>query len=601
MKRFLTIESVTRRYGAFAVLDNASAVISTDDHVGIIGRNGAGKTTLFRIITGEEEADDGKIGRSSDLKLGYLTQHDPYTMDETVIGFLTRETKLPPWECAQTAGKFHLHNDMLETRIGGLSGGYRMRIKLAAMLLQKPHMLLLDEPTNYLDLSTLIILERVLASFNGGTLIISHDREFLKRTTTKTLEVENGGLTLYPGGVEEYIEFKDEMREQAVAYNKGVEEKRKQLQDFIDRFHAKASKAAQARSKMKQIERLSTIQIAHQLKSVRIPIPPVEAKRGIAFETESLSIGYPERTVASNIRFTIERGRHVALLGNNGEGKTTMLRTIAGDLAAKDGAVRRGDNISLGYFAQHVYASIAPGDTVLSYLERMASQAPGKITTTQTILDLAGGFLFKGDAVKKSVSVLSGGERSRLCLAGLLLMKHDALLLDEPTNHLDIETVEALGDALRSYAGTIIFVSHDRTFVNLAATDIIEIGGGRVLMYPGTYEEYVWHLEQQEDEEEAAVTRESAQRSRPKENSVDEKRAARAEIRKLREQIQNAERDMERYDAERKELLKYFESNPADYSPEKHARLSELEKLIKESEAVWLTAQESLVVCEQKR
>ncbi len=491
MKVLLQLNDIHKSYGALVILKGATASFAENQKVGVIGRNGAGKSTLCKIITGHEEEDGGTITKSSSLRLSYLEQQDPYSLEETVIEFLRRHSGKEEWECGKIAGRFQLKRGLLETQIGALSGGYRTRVKLASMLLADPNFLILDEPTNFLDLKTLILLEEFLKDYRGGFLIVSHDREFLKKTCEDTLEIENGGCTFYPGSVEEHLIFKEEQKEQAISDNKNVEAKQKQLQAFVDRFRAKASKAAQAKSKMKQIKRMKTIEVGHPLSNVRIKIPPVERKNGFALRCGNLSIGYPEKQVAGGISVEVDQGSHVAVLGDNGQGKTTFLRTIAGDLAVKGGSYSWGYNLKIGYYAQHVFSELSSDMDVYTYLSEKADASVSR----QEILNMAGSFLFKGDDVKKKFSVLSGGERARACLAGLLLGKNHALLLDEPTNHLDFETVEVLGRALKSFAGTLFFISHDRTFVNWVATKIVEVKDGSVRLYPGKYEEYVYHLE----------------------------------------------------------------------------------------------------------
>ena len=430
MTVLLQVNAVCKAYGASIILENASAAFGDDQKIGVIGRNGAGKSTLCRIITGHETADSGAIIKNSVLKLSYLEQHDSFRPEETVVDFLMRTTGSEHWECAQVSARFNITNEMLEVPVRSLPGGYQTRVKLSAMLLGDPNFLILDEPSNYLDLNTLILLENFLLDFRGGFLVVSHDREFLKRTCDHTLEVEGGELTLYPGNIEEYFEFKGVQTAQIAAHNRGVEKKREQLQAFIDRFRAKASTASRAQSKMKQLSKLKTIEIAHPMSHVKIPIPPVESKAGIAFSCEGLTIGYPGKDVASGIEFEIDRGCRVAVLGDNGEGKTTLLRTMSGDLAPKRGSFRWGTGLKIAFYAQHVFSALDPEDDIYTHLLRESAEE----VTSQDILNMAGCFLFKGDDVKKKVKVLSGGERARLVLAGLLLSKsHVILLMSRPT------------------------------------------------------------------------------------------------------------------------------------------------------------------------
>src|SRR3989338_2456888 len=601
MPALLQVTKLHKSYGPVTILDEVTASFSTEQKIGCIGRNGAGKSTLCKIVTGHEEADSGSVSRSSDLRLSYLEQHDVFRLDETPLQFLERYTGVEEWRCGEMAGKFRLKNDILTAPMSSLPGGYRTRVKLAAMLLQDPNFLILDEPTNYLDLATLILLENFLREFNGGFIIVSHDREFLKKTCDNTLEVENGRLSLYPGSIEEYFEFKEEQLQHKLAFNKTIVRRKEELQEFIDRFRAKASTAARAKSKMKQLERLKTIEIEHTLSTVRIQLPYVEPKSGTAMVCDNLGIGYPDKTVAEKINLDIDRGARVAVLGDNGQGKTTFLRTIAGDLSPLEGSFRWGSNLKLAYYAQHVSQALHPQDDVFTHLQREAAPE----VKHQDVLNMAGCFLFKGDDVKKKVSVLSGGEKARLCLAGLLLSKNQVLLLDEPTNHLDFETVEALASALKTYTGTLFFISHDRTFVNLVATAIIEVKNGKVMKYPGKYEDYVYHLEVQARElydeegdsseaEEDARNEEESPNAFKKEKSKEERRAEKAELTKLRSQINKAEGRVKHLTKEKEDLLKELENNPFHFSRQRNERIKQLTVLIEKEETLWLALQAQL-------
>ncbi len=496
-----------------------------------------------------------------------------------------------------------MKGQMLNAQIGALSGGYRTRVKLISMLLADPNFLILDEPTNYLDLKTLILFEDFLQEYDGAFLIVSHDREFLKKTCEHTLEVENGEMTLYPGTVAEYLIFKEEQKAQAISSNKNIEAKKKQLQEFVDRFRAKASKASQAKSKMKQIEKLKTIDIDHPLSNVHIRIPQVDRRNGIAVRCDELAIGYPDKWVASRITLEIQQGSHVAVLGDNGQGKTTFLRTLAEDLAPKKGNFRWGHNLQIGYYAQHVFSTLHPEQDV--YTALMEKAAPG--VTRQEILNLAGSFLFKGDDVKKKIGVLSGGERARVSLAGILLAKCQVLLLDEPTNHLDFETVEALGRALRGFSGTLFFISHDRTFVNLVATEIIEVGGGRVVRYPGTYEDYVYHLENRlrtevhtgvyEDELSTAddLEKENAKTVKVPQISIyEQKKDLESEKKKLSSRFKKIEELLESYRGEKELTEKEFLEDPTTWSPLRNKRLVSLTQMIEAEEKNWLELAEKI-------
>ena len=597
MTVLLQVNELHKAYGVVTILDAATASFGDDQKIGVIGRNGAGKSTLCRIITGHESADSGSITRNTALRLSYLEQHDTFKPGENVLDFLMRTTRAEHWECGQMAARFQLKNEILEQSVRNLPGGFQTRVKLAAMLLGDPNFLILDEPSNYLDLSTLILLENFLINFRGGYLVVSHDREFLKRTCDSTLEVEHGQLALYPGNIEEYFEFKEDQLAQKEAYNRGMDKKREQLQTFIDRFKAKASTATRAQSKMKQLAKLKTIEIAHPMSTVKIHIPPVEPKAGVAVTCEDLVIGYPEKDIASNIQVEIDRGKHVAVLGNNGEGKTTFLRTLAGNLTPKGGSFRWGTGLTVAYYAQHVFSVLDPEDDVYTYLLRESAQG----VTRQDVLNMAGCFLFKGDDVEKKVKVLSGGERARLVLAGILLSKSHVLLLDEPTNHLDFETVEALGRALKSFSGTVVFISHDRTFVNLLASSIIEVKKGRIMHYPGSYEDYVYHLEQvargeeedtDEDTESAssgeAASKASVEVQQPKKNEN------KAELVKLRKQMEKAEGRARHFTEERNKVLEEMAKNPLHFSKDRNIRLKELQIQIEAAESEWSTLEKKM-------
>ena len=592
MPAVLQLNAITKRFGPRTIFDEASVTLDSEKKTGFIGRNGAGKSTLCKIIIGEDAADSGEVVRSGDLRLSYLEQHDPFTPEETVLDFLTRHTGREAWRCGEVAGRFQLKRGLLTARITSLSGGYQTRVKLTSMLPREPNFLVLDEPSNYLDLKTLILLEELLQDFDGGYLIVSHDREFLKKTCDHTLEAENGRLMLYPGTVEEYLTFKAEQQAQAISYNQTIESKRKQLQAFVDRFHAKASKASQARSKMKQIEKLKTLDLAEAQSNVQITIPAIARRQGPAVRCDALAIGYPEKLVAADIRIEVDHGAHVAVLGENGQGKTTLLRTLAGELAPKGGAFKWGFGCEIAYYAQHVVAALNPRHDVFTHLESRAASA----VTRQELLAMAGSFLFKGNDVKKPVSVLSGGECARLCLAGLLLMKRSVLLLDEPTNHLDFETVEALGAALRRFPGTVFFISHDRTFVNMVATQIVEVNDGAVIHYPGSYADYVYRLERQIREELTAEDGAAAPPA-PKTNapSAYHLRKQRASAkRKLAGQITRSEEQQAAYRKEKESLESEMAANPALWSRELTDRCAALAALLQAEERRWIELTEQL-------
>ena len=605
MKTLLQLTNIHKAYGLQVIFDDVSFNISENQKIGIIGRNGSGKSTLCKIITGHEEQDSGTIKKSSNFRLAYLEQHDPFKLDETVVDFLMRYTGKEAWQCGKVAARFQITNELLKAEIGVLSGGFRTRVKLVSMLLKDPNLLVLDEPTNYLDLRTLILLEEFLQDFRGGFLIVSHDREFLIKTCKETLEIENGACTLYPRNVEEYLTFKEEQRRLVECHNKKVIAKKQQMQTFIDRFGAKNTKASLARSMVKKMEKMKTIDTGHQLGSVRIKIPNVEKSNLTALRCTDLAIGYPDYQVASSITMEFNRGAHVAVLGDNGQGKTTFMRTIANDLEAKSGSYKWGNNLKIGYYAQHILLSLNPKNDVYAHLSDKAQNS----VTRQELLNMAGSFLFKGDDILKKVSVLSGGEKARLCLAGLLLSKSDVLLLDEPTNHLDFETAESLGKALKTFHGTIIFISHDRTFVNMLATEIVEVKDGTILSYPGNYEEYVYRMEtrlRDELSEEENIKHKSKLNPKPK-PIVDNKKSDRilmkqlkSEMVKLDSKIKEIQTRFEAHKKEWEEIREIFINDSSSWTIERSLRYEHLEKVIREEEDLWLELMEKAEAVNKK-
>src|SRR3954468_17170304 len=487
MASLLQITQASKHYGDQVLLDEAEATIPDNVKIGFIGRNGAGKSTLLRILLGEEELDSGDIIRHPRLRLGYLRQHDPFLPRESALDFLRRDSGQPDWKCGEVAGQFELKGAYLHGPIEKLSGGWQTRVKLAALLLHEPNLLLLDEPTNFLDLRTQILLEHFLRGYDGGCLIVSHDRTFLNATCDHTLSLSRGRLTSFPGKVDAFLEFERERREHGERSNEAILAKRRHLEDFIARNKARAATAKLAQSKSKMLEKLETTEILGDEPTVRIRPPRIEPRKGIALRCTDLAIGYPERRIASDVQLELDHGTRAAVVGDNGEGKTTLLRTVVDSLPPLGGEARWGFGCQIGVYAQHVYTSLPENQTVLDYLRSRA--AFGK--KEEEILEVAGSFLFRGAHVKKRIAVLSGGERARLCLAALLLSKHNVLILDEPGNHLDVDTVDALIDALREYEGTVIFTSHDRHFTGQVATCVVEVRDGRVTNYSGKYAAYL--------------------------------------------------------------------------------------------------------------
>jgi len=592
MAVLLQIIDAHKSYGNQTLLDGTEATLVDGVKVGFIGRNGAGKSTLLRILLGEEELDSGEMIRGRGLRLGYLHQHDPFLPGETTLGFLMRDSGQPDWKCGEVAGQFELKGAYLEGPISKLSGGWQTRVKLAALLLHDPNLLLLDEPTNFLDLRTQFLLEHFLRGFNAACLIVSHDRTFLSATCDHTLDLSLGQLTMYPGKIDAYLEYQRERREHDERVNATVLAKQRELQKFINKNRARASTATRAKSKSKQLERLRTTEIVSDEPTANIRAPIVEPRQGPAVRCQGLMIGYPDHEVASDIGLEIEHGDRAAIVGDNGQGKTTLLRTLVNSLEPLAGDVRWGFGCEIGVYAQHVYTSLPDRQTVLEYLEYHAE--PG--TTTQEILAQAGALLFRGVHVKKHIRVLSGGERARLCLAGLLLGSYNVLVLDEPGNHLDVETVEALAQALLEYQGTVLFTSHDRHFMKRTATSVVEVRDGNVRNYGGDYEAYLYAVNKEIDDGGRELAAQKAKSSVPA-SSVPKtrRRSDSRDERKIRKQIASIERQIADLDKQKGEINdQLLQTTDPNEALRLHNEMTALVAQLTEAEECWCQLQEAM-------
>lgn len=588
-KSVINIVNVSKSFVNKILLDKANLLIEEKSKIGMIGRNGTGKTTLIKILIGEEEADDGEIIFSDEVKIGYLSQGENFDETEKVIDYLIRATGKESWACSKIASRFGIDHIKVNYNIGDLSSGYRMRIKLTEMMLNEPNFLLLDEPSNFLDLNTLIDLENFLLDYKGGFLIVSHDREFLKTTCEKTIEIDNGKIIYFPADIGCYFEYKEEKEAAIKKYNKNIEERKAHLERFIERFRYKATKAKSVQSRIKQMEKLKTIEISHPAKNVRIKLPLVQDKKGFAMISDNLNIGYDKKIVAESKRIEIARGSKVAVLGENGEGKTTFLRTIAGKINALSGSYNYAQGIKIAYFGEDTYKNITANDTVLSYLRNHAKRG----LLHQELLTLLGSFLFSGDDINKDVKVLSGGEMARLSLLSAITQCADVLILDEPTNHLDFETVETLANSLKNYNGTIFFTSHDRTFTSLLADTIIEIKDKKIFLYPGNYESYVYKtkLKALKEEEEEIKYQNNNIIHENKNNSYEDRKKIRNRLSKCENLLKKYESQINDYKNEEKYILKFFEKY---YDEEKSKRLQEIKKLIEKTENEWFAVNEEI-------
>jgi ATP-binding cassette subfamily F protein 3 len=591
MASLIQITKAHKSYGDQVLLDDADVTLSDNVKVGFVGRNGAGKSTLLRVVLGEEELDSGEVFRHPSLRLGYLRQHDPFRPGETALEFLMRDSEQPDWKCGEVAGQFELKGAYLSGPVANLSGGWQTRLKLAALLLHEPNLLMLDEPTNFLDLRTQILLEHFLRDFRAACLIVSHDRAFLGATCTHTLGLSRGKLTFFPGKVDAYLEFEKEKRQHEERSNASILAKRRHLEDFIARNKARAATAALAQSKAKALEKLEMVEIVGDEPTANIRAPRVERRQGPALRCRDLAIGYPGRQIASGIQLEIDHGSRAAVVGDNGQGKTTFLRSVVDSLKPLAGDVRWGHGCKIGIYAQHVYTTLPENFTVLEYL-----RSKGRGRKEQEILQVAGALLFRGSHVEKPIAVLSGGERARLCLAGLLLSDYNVLVLDEPGNHLDVDTVESLVDALVEYQGTVIFTSHDRHFTKRVATCIVEVRDGTVVNYRGQYDDYVYRVNKEIEarEREAAVGRAKLPAEVAKPAKVAAHRPRRNE-KTVRKEMKALERTIAQLDEQKRDLnARLLESADAQEALRLHNDIAALTEQLAPAEDRWCELQAEL-------
>ncbi|MCA9390712.1 MAG: ABC-F family ATP-binding cassette domain-containing protein [Candidatus Magasanikbacteria bacterium] len=588
MSVLLHTEGLSKTLGARVLFHEGTFAIYEGLKIGLIGRNGAGKTTLMKMLAGVEKPDSGTIVVHPGTRVAYLSQHVAFKGDETVLHYLERISYKAEWECSKIAGAFDLKKEKLHVPVSSLSGGWQMRVQLAGLLLHDPNLLLLDEPTNYLDVQTQLLLEEFLRNWNGAVLVISHDRSFLMNVCDHTMEIDQGDITLYDGDVNTYEAFKEERLAFNIKFNQKIDQQKKHLMDFVTRFGAKATKATQAQSKLKQIRKLKPVEIKQRLKSTNIRIQSTDPRKTFAVKAKDLVVGYDDRIIARDGNFEIDRGQKVAILGENGAGKSTLLKTLGGTLEKIDGTFTWNNRIEIAYYDQFSAATLHPKDTIGDYLKRQAGYLEA-----EDVLRMAGAFLFKLEDLDKTVSVLSGGERARLVLAGILLKAPDALLLDEPTNHLDLETVETLADALHRWNGTVLFISHSRSFVNLLATRILEVKDKAIRNFPGTYEEYLYALSleagiPQEKQDDDVITETVNKKERH------EKR------KELLRNVQKLEKQLEDLELEREILMKSILTDPTKIDVERDRRLQTLATIITHTESEWLKTQEEVQKIEER-
>jgi len=524
----ISLDAVSKGYGGQELLRGMAWRIGRGERIGLVGPNGAGKTTLCRILAGVEEPDAGRVHQDTGVTVGYLPQEVTGGEDRTVLaealsGFdevwrlearlesLAARMAGPEAEPGLTdtygevqhrfeaLGGYRLEAeakiildglgfgaDAIHRPLAEFSGGWRMRAALARLLLLRPDLLLLDEPTNHLDLESLAWLENFLAAYEGTVVIVSHDRYFLNRMVTAIADLAGGGVTLYHGDYDHFLIEREARQALLEAQARNQAKRVAEIERFIERFRYKASKARQVQSRVKMLDRMERIETEAAARRIHFSFPQPPRTGRLVGRLTGVHKAYGDNVVYAGMDFQVERGDRVALVGVNGAGKSTLLKMLAGALDFDAGERLLGSHVEVQYYAQHQLDALDPSRTVLEELEHAAPEA--QISRLRTIL---GSFLFSGDAVGKKVAVLSGGEKARLALAKMLARPAALLCMDEPTNHLDLASKEVLEEALSGFTGTIVFISHDRYFINRMATQVVEVARGQLTTYLGTYDDYL--------------------------------------------------------------------------------------------------------------
>jgi ATP-binding cassette, subfamily F, member 3 len=618
----LTIADVSKSYGTRTLFSEVSLFVARTDRLGLVGPNGAGKSTLFNLILGEEKPDTGTIEWERGADFGFLPQESAPAGDETILHIATSGKKLEP-----TDDDFDI-DYTLEPRakkiLAGLgfkegdadkiaktfSGGWVMRAHLARLLVAEPALLLLDEPTNHLDLEALLWFQDYLTRYPGGLVVISHDRAFLNALCTGMLELRAGTLHYYHGNYDNFLEEKEARKAQQASLFKNQQREIAHLQKFVDRFGAKASMASRAKSKEKQIERLQDVAVEEPMEELKrihfkFPQPPRSGLKVI--ELEHVQQAYGDHIVYRDLNFTAERGQRLVLVGPNGAGKSTLLKILAGVLPIQGGKVELGSNVVPGYFAQNRLDNLKSGLTVFENVMELRTNE--NQLTEQQARAILGAFLFRKDDVHKPISVLSGGEKSRLALARLLVKPPNLLLMDEPTTHLDIPSIDALIGALKIYEGTFIFISHDVHFIRQLAANVLHVHSGRLTPYAGNYDYY---LEKSKASDARAALTAGFTDARPKQAAVSApapkaaapavKKPSANEIRKFREHVGQLEKKVVELEKKQAEITSALEA-PETYADKGkfHHLNRELSTIVDEINAAteaWETAATKLTEME---
>ena len=626
----LTLSEISKAYGGRILFDDVTLQLNREDRIGLVGPNGAGKSTLFSIILGEEEADSGKVMKERNVVLGYLPQESAPVGDETILELATAISPefsklrkiILAWDSDHHVAADHveeIHDDAHNRfhELGGyqldakakqilsglgfrekdfdrkareLSGGWVMRAHLARLLVQEPDLLLLDEPTNHLDLEALLWFQEYLTTYPGAIVVISHDREFLNHIVSGIVEIRSSKLNRYRGNYDDFLLQRAAAEEQLLAAYKNQQKEIERLQLFADRFRAKASKASQAQSKLKQIDRMEKIEApVNDTSKIGFSFPQPLRSGQKVITLENIHFAYGENIVYRDMDFLAERDQRIVLVGPNGAGKSTLLKILAGVVVPQSGTRTLGHNAKAGYYSQYRVEMLQESRTVFE--EAMDTT---QRVTEQFIRTLLGSFLFRGDDVFKKVSVLSGGEKSRLALVKLLLDPPNLLLMDEPTTHLDMASIDALVGALKQFKGTLVFISHDVYFIRALSGHVVHVNAGKLTHYPGGYQYYLdktkassaraaltsirtdgVSLSQNKNNSGTATRRPSLDRKEQKRLEAQQRQARSGEKKAQQQLVHKLEKEIQELEAKQVELTAELE-NPETY--EKPGRAQEINR-----------------------
>ena len=642
----ISLDNLSISYGGWTLFDGISFMINPKDRIGLVGKNGAGKTTLLRTITGEQQPTEGAVTINGECTIGYLPQQmrvadttsliaetakafEEVLRIEAEIERLTTEIgSRTDYESEQYAELIHRLNDCndryhilggdtrdadIERTLLGLgfkrtdferptrefSGGWRMRIELAKLLLRRPSIFLLDEPTNHLDIESIQWLEEYLKSYNGAVLLISHDRAFLDNVTNRTIEISLGKAYDYKVPYSKYVELRAERRAQQMAAYENQQRLIEKTEEFIEKFRYKPTKSNQVQSRIKQLEKLDRIEVDEEdLSRLNIKFPPAPRTGQIVADVKEVGKAFDTKRIFAGAEFTIERGQKIALVGRNGEGKTTFARMLVGELEPTEGEIKLGANVNIGYYAQNQDDLMDGEFTVFDTLDRVAV---GDIRTR--LRDILGAFLFRGEDIDKKVKVLSGGERSRLAMARLMLEPYNLLILDEPTNHMDMRSKDILKSALQKYDGTVVVVSHDREFLDGLVDRIYEFRDGGVREYLGD----IWYfLEKRKVESLQEIERKDRPVANTKANDAptagkmtyEQKKEQEKQLRKLRKVVEGIEQELAKVEAEIGEYDKRF-ATATEYNADDYAKYDALKQRYDHLMHEWEKASYELEITEQ--